>query len=622
MKKQIIGYILASCWAFLTPSFLAAQGATACANRTPISTPCTCNGTLVSSGYCCYYKVYPSNQKNIVAQSEMCGYTEVSPHYPSLKANAHGNIYFAGGSQIKNNPPGATLPYPDPNNTNVCALPGYCPKPQVWAKQYDVIFNGEFDATAKLINPNLQFMTYQTGNEIDCVLETGYACEKYNYFQQRAAQDGIDFESLFLHLKQGVTINGKDGPRTFSGCPNLSTATAQQKFMCRVPFGYDEYWRNNSSSPYYPQDWRWKANTKNPKYHQYLSEWYVQSLQNAAAQGEIYDGIFVDNMGRSPYGACATRGTYDELESGQVWELTPATRTPPGCPAQTNLSNDWYNGMQTTLAAVSQAVSGIGKKIYINSGTAEFYYSSFADVVNGGPVREWFIKAKTTNSSAQNRFLNDALPQAIHTKGLNLGHYLNFTMETSSYENGSACLGGYTLNKEKMWSLATYYLLKYDNLYFYPGWKTWDADDNADTFDGYLFGAMKTDIGDPIGDPADVQTPWKTGLLDSAGRSYKIYRRNYTKGAIFVRFHDQEGFCPGANATASSVVPLDASDLTADYRMVNVDGSTGTTPVTSISLGIADGIILKRASGGGVPPAPTATADVVAPGVPLNVTVN
>ena len=98
--------------------------------------------------------------------------------------------------------------------------------------------------------------------------------------------------------------------------------------------------------------------------------------------------------------------------------------------------------------------------------------------------------------------------------------------------------------------------------------------------------------------------------------------RSYTKGAIFVRFHDQEGFCPGANATASSVVPLDAADLTANYRMVNLDGSTGTTQVTSISLGIAEGIILKRASGGGVPTAPTATADIVAPGEPLNVTVN
>ena len=588
---------------------IASAQVAACSNRSPITSSCSCNGATVSSGFCCYNKVYPANQKSIVHQTTQCGYTEVSPHFPGLQSNSHGNIYFTGGSQRKNNPPGTPTPYPASfadDRTN-------------WARHYDVIINGTdelYDLT-KPINPNIQMTKYMTGNELDCVLENHTLCEKYDYMQARATADGVQFEDLFLHFKKNTSITGSGQTRVIPGwnfaddqgqCGGVANdgtndvivscgqaasdpnATARTRFFARAPFGYDEYWRNTSASQYYPQDWRWRVNGKHPKYQQYNADWYVNAVSSSNTGGRDYSGIFVDNMGRSPYGSKIV----GELENGNTHELVSVFNTYTNSSTYTN---DWYdNHILPTLQAAKAGLNGIGKKLYINAITAEFWYPNFLDGADAF-VREWIFKAKTANSTTESRFLNNLWPQVQASRAQSKEQFFNYTMETSWDDGGTGgCFQGYTLDKEKTWSLATHHLLRYPGLHYYPGWKTWT---------GYYFGAMAVDLGNPEGD----WFVWKTGLKDAADRSdktHKIYRRNFTKGAVFVRFYEgPEGYCPNTNFSATPAsVALDAADVTVGYKVVNVDGTLGATP-TTVNLGIAEGLLLQKPAG---PP------DLVAPG--------
>ncbi|MEK7569877.1 MAG: Ig-like domain-containing protein [Patescibacteria group bacterium] len=599
----------------------------ACSNRSPITSACSCNGATVSTGFCCYNKVYPANQKSIVHQTTQCGYTEVSPHFQGLQSNSHGNIYFTGGTQRKNNPPGTPTPYPASfadDRTN-------------WARHYDVIINGNdqlYDLT-KPINPNIQMTKYMTGNELDCVLENHTLCEKYDYMQARATADGINFEDLFLHFKKNTTITASGQTRVFPGwnpaddqgqcggtandgtndrivsCGQAASdanATARTRFFARVPFGYDEYWRNTSASQYYPQDWRWRVNGKNAKYQQYNAEYYADAVRSSNTGGRDYSGIFVDNMGRSPYGS----KTDPVLENGNTHELVSVFNTYSN---SSNYTNDWYdNHILPTLQAAKASLNAIGKKLYINAITAEYWYPNF---LNGADafVREWVIKAKSTNTTTVGRFLNDLWPQVQASRAQSKEQHFNFTMETSWDDGGSGgCFQGYTLDQEKMWSLGTYHLLRYPGLHFYPGWKTWT---------GYYFGAMATDLGDPVGDWFE----WKTGLKDSADqgtRTHKIYRRNFAKGTVFVRFYEgPEGYCPTANFTATpATAAFDAADLTKDYRKVNVDGTLSSLPA-NVSLGTAQALVLVQAASGpsADTTAPTVTVSSPAAGATVSGTV-
>jgi hypothetical protein len=575
---------LAFCW---STHLLAVDD---CPNRSFMTSACLCNGSEYSSGYCCYNKV-----TDVVHQDTKCGYTEVSPHYESMEMHNHGNIYFTGGCQRKNNPPGTSLV--GCSDSYPIKPPGIGLELGEVAKHYDYSFNAvgfapgaditkingtkkDYD-TLKAINPKIKLYAYEVYNELDCVLESDDFCEKYKYIQKRTADDGVDFEDIFLHFKNPTTLcyaknTEWEECRDFPACTqnDIDTRNQEDLFKCRVPFGYSEYWRNDSSSSNYPQDWRWRVNSRSLNYQKYNAEWTTMVFNENTSAGLLLDGIMVDNMGRGiPY-----ESNVAELEGSNVWEVTD--------------SDDWFNGMVEVEKAGKKAANDLGKTLNINTSGAEYFNYDFVPGADGF-IREWVIRANTANTYAEDKFLTYLVPQTELTASLCKGHYLHFTLETFWDQSGQytidKCWENYTMAREQMWSLATYYLVKYPGLSFYPGYKTWS---------GYWFGAVTVDIGQPIG----KWFVWKTGLTDTYSKTFKVYRRNFTKGAVFVRFDEgSEGYCPGASGiAATSDVPLDAEDI-GKYRNVDIDGNIGGSTVSSLNMQFSSGVILVKDTEEGTP---------------------
>jgi hypothetical protein len=576
MKKFSILLILAT--AFLNLYLLSElYAADQCPNRVPLSASCLCNGTEYDSGYCCYYKVYPSNEANIVHQATKCGYTEVSPHYESLYMGTGGNGYY---TDVDNRRP----PFMSSCTGAHCGQEW-----DYWGKVYDEIGAGvslsninDFLA-AKAINPKLKVTTYAGLNELWCFAGN---CDQYQYLQQRASEDGVDFEDFFLHFQPGkgkVICNVPDGPY----CKDYTSCNSKIP-ECRLPY-FMKYWTVND-----PVVQEWLINPGNPNYQKYIVDYYLAGLKEFSDNGAALDGIMIDNMGRHYYWR-----NIDNVDEGTTFEVAD--------------SDEWFADLASALKYVTNALNEKGYMVVINSTKTGYFNPDYADKANGFG-REFLTGAQTTNSNAAAEFNNFIVPDFELTERLGTKQYAHFETvtavtygkwkgtEVSPYD----CWEGYTLAREQMWNLATYYLVKYDGLLFMPGYLTWrgyfeyltpmgnygdfngghwrgDASTFNDTFD-----ALKFDIGKPMG----KFYVWKENLIDSKGIIHKIYRRDFIKGSVLVRFDeygDRYSDCPlDLSASTSPAVTLDGG-----YSIVNFDGTIGQS-ISSVAMTIGQGIILMK----------------------------
>ncbi len=171
-----------------------------CPNRVQItpSTECTCDGAQYTSGYCCYYSVYPT--ENIVHQDTKCGYTEVSPHWEHI--TAHKFQYRYPLATTYNVP---CSPRPD------C----YWDELDWWTKHYDIMVAGheEFGDSEIVYlrerNPNMVVLRYYKD-----------LLPRYEHFEIQELIDlenycnslpDCDFEELFLHFGEDTVLYFVEG---------------------------------------------------------------------------------------------------------------------------------------------------------------------------------------------------------------------------------------------------------------------------------------------------------------------------------------------------------------------------------------------------------------------------
>jgi hypothetical protein len=91
-----------------------------------------------------------------------------------------------------------------------------------------------------------------------------------------------------------------------------------------------------------------------------------------------------------------------------------------------------------------------------------------------------------------------------------------------------------------------------------------------------------------VGQPSTPQyTTWATGV-DNAGQNYRIYRRDYTSGAIMLN-RTRYGWASSDNKDYGTKTPM--LNLGGTYHVLYSDGTTGPA-ITQIGLCLGEAVTL------------------------------
>ena len=390
----------------------------------------------------------------------------------------------------------------------------------------------------------LQYMLFHT------VLTTDTT--ELNALSSYATANGYDPESAFLHYYDDTTANYSNG--TFEVIKGYGGGTAATLKDARVK---NYIWTSA----------RYVYNLKSPLFRKFKGYYYRQQITS----GYKPDGIFVDEVSpASAYFPSTSSG-------GHVIEYGNRT--------ETDFATDYLNDMVPAFADVNTALGSDhptypGGDRVILPNIAE-YVSTFMNLGTQGTdglLTEFWIQVKQPR-----------VPEAYdEAKQLaDAGKILIFSQ--GSYDPEVDALGNYSsaADRHQMYSLTNYWIARQGRFTYYQQ----KAPNGSSLLSQFWCKARDFDVGQPI-DP--LYSTWQTGT-DSAGQSYTIYKRTYTKALMLSR--PQAGW----PATPNYSTPSQTYDLGGTYRLLHYDGTLG-PDITKIALCMGEAVTLIGSSNGTTAP--------------------
>jgi len=359
-------------------------------------------------------------------------------------------------------------------------------------------------------------------------------------------------------------------------------ATARFKYQARIP-------------TYYWAPERFVSNLGN--YHwRVVNANYIELLATNLHNGVSYDGIFEDNCtfndgstSPAPWRHDKKLGHYTLNSGGHVIEYPGET---PGIQfTKDHLATD--DAAYKKLKSLGKILVGNSSQYYadnpnynfppverisISNGTAGGY---FASNIHDGTFREfWMVpKASISYQGEWSDPVQGLKSQVNYANNLCVtGNKMGFFHVRSSENTNPP---DFPVERERMYSLAYFYLANDNkNAHF-----VFTQGNNFSSY--WWWKAIEYDIGNPLGGV----NIWANGT-DSAGQSYYVYSREYSKALILVKpkpkwdskFYDSDS-------------PMTTHKLSGTYQRLNYDGTLG-GPISQISLRNIEAAILIKTGGG------------------------
>ncbi|MGE5112091.1 MAG: putative Ig domain-containing protein [Acidobacteriaceae bacterium] len=396
-------------------------------------------------------------------------------------------------------------------------------------------------------NPNFFFIKYtllettiQSGTGSDVPAMTTY-CQGI----------GADPENAYLHYSTDTTIDmSACGGSTNTLIRGWGAGTATQRSQARVQsciFSLPRYiWNHGDTSCLQP----------------YMKNRSEQDINTPVSGSAHYRGLFYDEIG--PQSNCSGSYCLGELltpisGTGQIAELGNETK------AQLISDGKFEAGFRSLETAIKTDLSSMtnGDSLTLPN-TAQGANSSVVAIGKAadGNLTEWFDSEAQTYCSA-----GVECEWSFADSVVGNGSVLIWTEGDYNLPSGSdytACNYNSALSRHQMWSIDNYWMIRSGNLVMYSQRPWMDANGNWGLLSAHWYKAQEYDIGTPVG----PRYLWQTGT-DASGNTYRIFRRDYTKGIVLVR----------GRSSWSDTAPRNSMSpkygLGGTYHVLNSDGTLG-----------------------------------------------
>lgn len=405
------------------------------------------------------------------------------------------------------------------------------------------------------VDPNFYFIKYE-------LIETSIAEGKDSEIPDLSKfckKLGVDPEDTFLHYADDTYVDLSDcGGKKSTLIPGWGAGTAKKRSDARVQrciYSSRRYvWNHAESSCLRP----------------YMKARSEHDLTLKISGSAHLRGIFYDELG--PLSACAGSGCLSALPdtpagTGKIAELGNETRS------QLIADGKYERHFTDLLRSIKQELAQrTGGDSLTLSNTAQCVSDSCIGIglASDGILTEFFDSEAQTYCSAGIECewaFADKIAEDHHVIVWTEGDYNN-----PAAPEFTACNYKTASSRHQMWALSNYWMIKSGNYTWYSQrpWK--DRQGNWALLKDHWYKAQEYDIGTPTG----PRYLWKSGT-DASGQSFRIFRRNYTKGIVLVRGRTSWS----DKAREDSRTPV--YGLGGAYHVLNSDGSLG-TGVTQIGL--------------------------------------
>lgn len=456
-------------------------------------------------------------------------------------------------------------------------------------------------------SPECQLILYTSGTDMPPY--KSYTSNSFNggrkstYIRDRMVELGDIEENAYLHFYNDTKIRNWNGTSwdTVLIPGTYSMVISDGDSVSRVPNSYINYLFSSENTYQYPT--RLSPNFTNPNLRQAYVEYLTQAftaerLSHFPGITGYWDGIYFDN-----YSPVAMKGS--KLVSGG---LVVETGTSPSnlLTFATDEYGDWgWDWMvefgkevrDTLLTSASWSADGKRKVLAYNVGISNKSIYHFADSSGADALNyEFGFDPVYSNNDSYYRLENLYTRDSIASRN-GVTHFWT-SPPRRSYGNGSTtkresiynnlCFW-YTARAESSWvfmrpepgnAYGVFYNSGFDTLAWVP--------------------AMEYELGQPSFRYEVVQTG---ASPDQAGKEYKVFRREYQYGTVYIRPRDSFDAKWGETSTPITV------NLGGQYRKINPDGTLGSV-ITELQLVGAEGAIVIPAGTGdcGTPPTVPALA--------------
>ncbi len=450
-------------------------------------------------------------------------------------------------------------------------------------------------------SPGCRLIVYTSGTDLPAY--KSYSSNSYNggrkssYIRDRMVQLGDIEENAYMHFYNDTRIRNWNGSAwdtvTIPGTYSMVITPADS--VSRVPNSYTSYLFTSGNT--YSAPTRLSPNFTNPNLRQAYVEYITQAFTDARLDhfpgiSGHWDGIYFDNY--SPLGM---QGSH-LVDGGLIVETgtSPSNLLTFG----TDAYGDWGWGWMlvfgrqvrdTLLTSASWSADGKRKVLAYNVGVSNksVYHiadSSGADAIN----YEFAFDPVYCNSESFYRLENLYTRDSTASRN-GVTHFWTSRPRTS-YGNGSTTKRNaiynnlcfwYTARAESSWVFMRPEPGNAYGVFYNPGFDTlaWIP-------------AMEYDLGEPS---ARYELVASGSSPDQAGKIYKVFRREYQYGTVYMRPRDAFDAKWGETSTAVTV------DLGGQYRQLLPDGTLGSI-ITQLNLpGAAGAIVIPAGTGDcGTPP--------------------
>jgi len=378
------------------------------------------------------------------------------------------------------------------------------------------------------------------------------------------AANACNAEDAYLHYNNDTTVSENGQTRAIPGCKGTVTSA------CRIQS--------------YGGSWRWPYNWKSPTLRGYMT---YRSLKDITVPrgGAVYNGMFIDEAEPPDLSGEILLALPKTTRGGQVVEFANETRDAIIAHGELLAAQQ---GMLSTVSAALRAANTAqfpGRSlIYPNTAN----YTSPATVQLGlsadGALTE-FMSYETETSSPSGaayvwnnmKTFRDAKKIYILAQG-NPAAPSNLNYNAGNYRTAAA--------RHQMYALASYWMGRDINLglsYYEQSPAIWAP------MSSYWYAAQEHDIGQPSAEYYLWQSDMSGGG-DSCGQYYKVWRRDYSSGAIVlfrtrVSWNDSHDFKDYSCTTPSFA-------LGANYMVLYPNNRLAASTISSVQIRLAEGLVL------------------------------
>jgi hypothetical protein len=368
---------------------------------------------------------------------------------------------------------------------------------------------------------------------------------------------GYDPETLWLHYADDSTVTDRCGQTWNVKGWGQGTATSKAQARVRSCGGYI-------------------YNHQDPHVREWLNYHYVQDISaiEPISGRRLYRQIFIDSMG--PLNLTGSRGAVEipqTVSGGHIIEYGSQTMeaiTTSG--TYSNAVVGALGGIKTAMhAAFTDAVLRVNLANFIDSNS--YTQASTVD----GDLTEWFdyedpgMAAGIAPKYDFVKSLTDAGKSFVWSEGLDANTVPNLT-------NYNGCNYPSALARHRMYGLTDYWIAKQGNLVLF------EERPINELLSSFWYTAQERNVGQPS---TPQYTTWATGV-DNAGQNYRIYRRDYTSGAIMLN-RTRYGWASSDNKDYGTKTPM--LNLGGTYHVLYSDGTTGPA-ITQIGLCLGEAVTL------------------------------